>query len=44
MSHCGLVKKLLKHESKKSISIEIYGYIEKGNFSDEKRTLFQAIV
>jgi len=37
------IKKLLKQESQKSISREIYSLIENGNFSDKKRKLFQVM-
>jgi hypothetical protein len=39
----GLIKKLLKEESQKSISTEIFSRNEKGNFSDEKRKLLQVM-
>lgn len=44
VSYYVLIKKLLKKESQKSISTEIYSRIEKGNFNDEKRKLFQVMV
>jgi len=44
VSHYILVKKLLKQESQKSLSTEMYSLIENGNFSDKKRKLFQIMV
>jgi len=41
VSHYGLTKKFLKKLSQKSVSTEIFSRIEKGNFSDEGRKLFQ---